>query len=162
MILIVLIMILLLNNRLSRHCAGIVCNERRRKHGTICTDTKKPGKDQTRNNRARMAIKAGDPGKRPGNIPADVRGVQVRLERIAEHAKRNYNLGRFSPAFSPCAGALRSVRSRAARFPQASICRFKAFLPSNGQEYGASCKNAIQGKIKGVSGQKTICTLTVI
>ena len=43
----------------------IVCNERRRKHGTICTDTKKPEKDQTRNNRARMAIKAGDPGKRP-------------------------------------------------------------------------------------------------
>ena len=55
----------LLFNPLSRHCAGIVCTERGRKHGTICTDTKKPGKDQTRNNRARMAIKAGDPGKRP-------------------------------------------------------------------------------------------------
>ena len=25
-----------------------------------------------------------------------------------------------------------------------------------------SCKNAIQGKIKGVSGQKIICTLTII
>lgn len=95
-----------MNNSLSRHCAGIVCAERRRKHGIICTDTKKPEKDQTRNNRARMAIKAGDPGKRPGNIPADVRGVQVRLERIAEHAKRNYYLGRLSPAFFPCAGAL--------------------------------------------------------
>ena len=46
--------------------------------------------------------------------------------------------------------------------PQASILRFKAFRPSNGQEYGESCKNAIQGKIKGVSGQKIICTLTII
>ena len=94
------------NNRLSRHCDGIVCTGRRRKHGTICTNTKKPGKDQTRNNRARMAIKAGDPGKRPGNIPADVGGVQVRFKRITRHTKRNYHLGRFSPAFFPCAGAL--------------------------------------------------------
>ena len=132
---------------LSRHCAGIVCTERRRKHGTICTDTKKPEKDQTRNNRARMAIKAGDPGKRPWNIPADARGVQVRLEWIAEHAKRNYHLGRFFPAFFPCAGALCLV-------PQAFICRFKAFRLPNGQKYGASRKNAIQGKIQAQAAQK--------
>ena len=96
---------------------GLFAMERRRKHGTICTDTKKPGKDQTRNNRARMAIKAGDPGKRPGNIPADVRGVQVRPEWIARHEKENYTLGRPSPAYFPCAGALCPVRSRAARLP---------------------------------------------
>ena len=122
MILIVLIMILLLNNRLSRHCAGIVCTGRRRKHGTICTDTKKPGKDQTRNNRARMAIKAGDPGKRPGNIPADIRGVQVRPEWITRHEKENYTLGRFSPAFFPCAGALYLVRVQAARIRKRLYC----------------------------------------
>ena len=46
-----------------------------------------------------MAIKAGDPGKRPGNIPADVRGVQVRPEWIARHEKENYTLSRLSPAF---------------------------------------------------------------
>ena len=63
-----------------------------------------------------MAIKAGDPGKRPGNIPADVRGVQVRLWRTAGHAKRNYYLGRLSPAFFPCAGVFRPVQFRAARF----------------------------------------------
>ena len=112
MILIVLIMILLLINRLSRHCAGIVCTERRRKHGIICTDTKKPEKDQTRNNRARMAIKAGDPGKRPGNIPADAGSVQSDFKRITGHTKRNYYLGRLAPAFFPCAGALCPVRVR--------------------------------------------------
>ena len=44
---------------------------------------------------------------------------------------------------------------------QAFICRFKALRPSSGQEYGANYKNAIQGKITGVSGQKIICTLTI-
>ena len=53
-----------------------------------------------------MAIKAGDPGKRPGNIPADAGGVQVHPEWIARHKKENYTLGRFFPAFFPCAGAL--------------------------------------------------------
>ena len=91
---------------LSRHCAGIVCAERRRKHGTICTDPERHRKDKSKHNCARMATKSGYPGKRPGNIPADVRGVQVRLERIAEHAKRNHHLGRLSPAYFPCAGAL--------------------------------------------------------
>ena len=143
MILIVLIMILLLNNRLSRHCAGIVCTERRRKHGTICTDPKRPGKDQARNNRATMGAKAGYPRKRPGNFPTDVRGVQVRPEWIARHEKENYTLGRFSPAFFPCAGASGPVRVRAARFPQAFILRFEAFRPSNGQEHGVSCQSAI-------------------
>ena len=54
-----------------------------------------------------MAAKAGYPRKRLGNIPADIRGVQVRLDRIAEHAKRNHHLGRagYNPAFFPCAGA---------------------------------------------------------
>lgn len=80
----------------------------------------------------------------------------MRFKRITGHTKRNYYLGRLSPAFFPCAGALRSVRLRAARFPQASICRFKAFLPSNGQEYGASCKNVIQGKIQAQAAQKII------
>ena len=37
---------------------------------------------------------------------------------------------------------------------------FKAFSLSNGHEYGESRKNAIRGKIKGVSRQKIICTLT--
>ena len=136
--------------------------ERRRKHGTICTDTKKPGKDQTRNNRATMAAKAGYPGKRPGNFPTDVRGVQVRPEWITRHAKRNYYLGRLSPAFFPCAGESCSVRFRAARFPQASILRFEAFRPSSGQEYGASCKNVIQGQNTSASGPKNHCTLTII
>lgn len=71
-------------------------------------------------------------------------------------------LGRFSPAFFPCAGALCHGSIPGGTVPQAFICRFKAFRPSNGQEYGESCKNAIQGKIKGVSGQKIICTLTII
>lgn len=33
---------------------------------------------------------------------------------------------------------------------------FKAFSLSNGHEYGESRKNAIRGKIKGVSGKKTL------
>lgn len=45
---------------------------------------------------------------------------------------------------------------------QAFILRFKAFMTLNGQEYGTSCKNAIQSKIQTVSGQKIICTLTII
>ena len=142
-------------NQLSRHCAGIVCTGRRRKHGTICTDTKKPGKDQTRNNRARMATKTGYYRKRPGNIPADAQGVQMRLKRITGHTKRNYYLGRLAPAFFPCAGALCLV-------PQTFILRFKTFRSSNGQEYGASRKNAIQGQNTSASGRKNHCTLTII
>lgn len=80
----------------------------------------------------------------------------MRLERIAEHAKRNYYLGRLSPAFFPCAGAACPVRVRAARFPQAFILLFKASRPSSGQEYGASPQNAIQGKIKAQAGKKFI------
>ena len=109
-----------------------------------------------------MAAKAGYPRKRPGNIPADVRGVQVRPEWIAEHAKRNHHLGRFSPAFFPCAGALCPGSIPGGTVPQAFICRFKAFVPSNGQEYGASRKNAIQGQNTSASGTKNHCTLTII
>lgn len=86
----------------------------------------------------------------------------MRLERIAEHAKRNYYLGRLAPAFFPCAGAACPVRVRAARFPQAFILRFKTFRSSNGQEYGASRKNAIQGQNTSASGTKKHCTLTII
>ena len=135
---------------------------RRRKHGTICTDPERHRKDKSKHNCARMAVKSGYPGKRPGNIPADVGGVQVRLERIAEHAKRNYYLGRLSPAYFSCAGASSLVRVRAARFPQAFILRFKTFRSSNGQEYGASCKNVIQGQNTSASGTKNHCTLTII
>ena len=78
-----------------------------------------------------MAIKAGDPRKRPGNIPADVGGVQVRLERITEHAKRNYYLGRLSPAFFPCAGALRPVRSRAAQIRTLTILKTGDIIAHN-------------------------------
>ena len=63
-----------------------------------------------------MSIKAGDPGKRPGNIPADAGSVQSDFKRITGHTKRNYYLGRLAPAFFPCAGALCPVRFRAARF----------------------------------------------
>ena len=45
---------------------------------------------------------------------------------------------------------------------QAFILRFKSFRPSNGQEYGASRKNAIQGKIQAQAAQKNHCTLTII
>ena len=150
-------MILLLINRLSRHCAGIVCTERRRKHGIICADPKRHAKDQTRHSCARMAAKSGYPGKRPGNIPADTRGVQVRPEWITRHEKENYTLGRFSPAFFPCAGSIPGSLA-----PQAFILRFKAFRPSSGQEYGASRKNAIQGQNTSASGTKNHCTLTII
>lgn len=120
-------------NRLSRHCAGIVCNERRRKHGIICTDPERHRKDKSKHNCARMAVKSGYPRKRPGNIPADTRGVQVRPEWITRHEKENYALGRFSPAFFPCAGALCLVRVRAARLRKCLYCLFTASRPSSGQ-----------------------------
>ena len=156
MILIVLIMILLLINRLSRHCAGIVCTERRRKHGTICTDTKKPGKDQTRNNRARMAIKAGDPGKSPGNIPADIRGVQVRPEWIARHKKENYTLGRLSPAFFPCAGASAPVRSWAARLRKCLFAVLRRFLCQMVRSTAQAAKTSCRAKYKRKRHKKII------
>ena len=107
-------------------------------HVTICTNTNRQGQDQTRNNRARMAIKAGDPGKRPGNIPADAGGVQSGFKRITGRTKRNYHLGRLSPAFFTLTGASISVRLRAARFlSSALIWRFKAFSLLNGMRYGA-------------------------
>ena len=142
---------------LSRHCAGIVCTERRRKHGTICTDTKKPEKDQTRNNRARMAIKAGDTGKRPWNIPADARGVQVRLEWITRHEKENYTLGRFSPAFFPCAGAACPVRVQAARFPSnVLICVLRRFPCQMVRSTAQDVKTLYRGKIQAQAAQKII------
>ena len=155
MILIVLIMILLLNNRLSRHCAGIVCTERRRKHGTICTDPEKQRKDQARYSCARMATKTGYYRKRPGNIPADAGSVQSDFKRITGHTKRNYYLGRLAPAFFPCAGALCLV-------PQTFILRFKTFRSSNVQEYGASRQNAQSSKTSASDGSKNHCTLTII
>ena len=57
--------------------------------------------------------------------------------------------GRGDPAFFPCAGALCLV-------PQTFILRFKTFRSSNGQEYGASRKNAIQGKIQAQATEKII------
>lgn len=86
----------------------------------------------------------------------------MRPEWIARHEKENYTLGRFSPAFFPCTGAFMPGSSPGSTDPQAFILCFKAFIPSNGQEFGASRQNAIQGKITGVSGQKIICTLTII
>lgn len=86
----------------------------------------------------------------------------MRPKRITEHAKENYHLGRFSPAFSPVRWRFASGSSPGGTVSQTFILRFKAFRPSNGQEYGASCKNAIQSKIADVSGQKIICTLTII
>ena len=71
-------------------------------------------------------------------------------------------LGRFSPAYFPCAGALCPGSSSGSTVSQAFILRFKAFRPSNGQEYGASRKNAIQGKIQAQAAQKNHCTLTII
>ena len=109
-----------------------------------------------------MAIRAGYTRKRPGNIPADAGSVQSDFKRIAGHTKRNYYLGRLAPAFFPCAGALCLVRVQAARFPQTFILRFKALRPSNGQEYGASRKSDIQGKIQAKAAQKNHCTLTII
>ena len=79
----------------------------------------------------------------------------MRPEWIARHEKENYTLGRFSPAFFPCAGALCLV-------PQTFILRFKTFRSPNGQEYGASRKNAIQGQNTSASGRKNHCTLTII
>src|SRR5699024_7706756 len=46
--------------------------------------------------------------------------------------------------------------------PQAFIFRFKAFRPSNGHEYGAGRKNAIQWQNTSASGTKNHCTLTII
>lgn len=78
----------------------------------------------------------------------------MRPEWIARHEKENYTLGRFSPAFFPCAGALCLGSSPGGTVSQAFICHFNAFLPSNVQEYGASRKNAIQGQNTSASGTK--------
>lgn len=80
----------------------------------------------------------------------------MRLEWITRHEKENYTLGRFSPAFFPCAGASGPVRSWAARLRKGLYCPFTASRPSSGQEYGASLQNAIQGKIKAQAAQKTL------
>lgn len=40
----------------------------------------------------------------------------------------------YNPAFFPCAGALCPGSIPGGTVPQAFICRFKAFVPSNGQE----------------------------
>ena len=111
----------------------------------IPKDTKK---NKAGNSCATMAAKAGYPRKRPGNFPTDVRGVQVRPERIAEHAKRNYYLGRLAPAFFPCAGALCLVRVQAARFRKRLFAVLRLLYRQTARSTAQAAKTPYRGKIQ--------------
>ena len=79
----------------------------------------------------------------------------------SQNTQKNHHLGRLNPVFSRALVLLPRFDPR--RHGSASVyCRFKAFLPSNSQEYGASRKNAIQGQNTSASGIKIHCTLTII
>ena len=86
----------------------------------------------------------------------------MRLEWIAEHAKRNYHLGRLSPAFFPCAGALCPGSIPGGAVSQAFIAVLRRLYRQTVRSTAQAVKTPYRGKIQAQAAQKNNCTLTII
>lgn len=108
-----------------------------------------------------MAIKAGGPGKRPGNIPADVRGVQVRPEWITEHAKKT-SFRQVKPCLFPVRWCFCPGSIPGGTVPQAFIAVLRRFYRQTVRSTAQAVKTPYRGKIQAQAAQKNHCTLTII
>ena len=117
---------------------------------------KKQRKDQARYSCARMAVKSGYPRKRPGNIPADTRGVQVRPEWITRHEKENYTLGRIPLPFSRALVLCAPVRSRAARLRKCLFAVLRLLYRQTVRSTAQAVKTPYKAKYKRKRHKKSL------